>query len=358
MTFYKESESAKLISSSSVKIKRGIFGSMANADKDLVFKNTNAVGEIVDLGLSVKWASWNLGASSPEEYGDYFAWGETEGKVVFDWTNYSLCNGSATSLTKYNTKSTYGTVDNKTTLESEDDAAHVKWGGSWRMPTDEEWKELRENCTWTWTSDYNGTGVAGRIVTSKKVGYTDKSIFLPATGYKYGTSHDHLGTGGEYWSATISKGSPHNAYCSDFSSSGVGYDLDKRCNGRTVRPVCSESDFIQFADPIAKYACVEKFDSNGDGEVSYAEAAAATSLSGLFTNWDTVTLFDEIKYFTGVTSTEGVFDGLTKLKHITIPDWITTLGSFSECTALDTVELPAATPVAVVLVPVAGEMVT
>ncbi len=100
-------------------------------------------------------------------------------------------------------------------------------------------------------------------------------------------------------------------------------------------------DIIQFADPIAKYACVEKFDTNGDGEVSYAEAAATTSLSGLFTNWNTVTSFDEIKYFTGVTSTSGVFNGLAHLKHITIPDWITTLGTFQNCAALDTVSFPA-----------------
>lgn len=101
-------------------------------------------------------------------------------------------------------------------------------------------------------------------------------------------------------------------------------------------------DFIQFEDPIAKYACVEKFDTNRDGEVSYAEAAAATSMSGLFTDYNTVTSFDEIKFFTGVTSTSGVFTGCTKLTHITIPDWITTLGSFQNCSALETVVLPEA----------------
>ena len=100
-------------------------------------------------------------------------------------------------------------------------------------------------------------------------------------------------------------------------------------------------DVIQFEDPIAKYACVEKFDTNKDGEVSYAEAAAVTSLEGLFTDWNTVTSFDEIRYFTSVTSTENVFTGLTKLTHITIPDYITKLGTFQNCTALVKVVIPA-----------------
>lgn len=101
------------------------------------------------------------------------------------------------------------------------------------------------------------------------------------------------------------------------------------------------SSVIQFADPIAKYACVEKFDTNGDQEVSYAEAAAATSLDGLFTNWNTVSSFDEVKYFTGVKSTEGVFTGLSSLKSITIPEFIITLGTFQNCSSLESVTIPA-----------------
>lgn len=101
------------------------------------------------------------------------------------------------------------------------------------------------------------------------------------------------------------------------------------------------SDAIKFEDAAAKYACVEKFDANMDGEVSYAEAAAATSLANLFQNWGGVTSFEEICYFTSVTSTQTFFNGLTQLKHITIPDNITTLGTFQNCTALDTVKLPA-----------------
>ena len=91
--------------------------------------------EAVDLGLSVKWASCNVGATTPEDCGDYYAWGEIEEKENYDWSTYKWCNGSYDTQTKYCTNSSYGTVDNKTTLDLEDDVAHVKWGGSWRMPT-------------------------------------------------------------------------------------------------------------------------------------------------------------------------------------------------------------------------------
>ena len=109
----------------------------------------------VDLGLSVKWATCNVGATTPEGYGNYYAWGETKPKSTYDWSTYKYCNGDRYSMTKYCTNSEYGIVDNKTTLELSDDAAHVNWGGSWRMPTKAEQDELN-NCTWTWT------GPAGR----------------------------------------------------------------------------------------------------------------------------------------------------------------------------------------------------
>ena len=109
----------------------------------------------IDLGLSVKWASCNVGATAPEEYGGYYAWGETEEKSDYNWITYKHCNGSnETTMTKYCTDSSYGTVDNKTTLEQEDDVATVKWGGNWRIPTREELQELIDKCTWTWTT-YN-----------------------------------------------------------------------------------------------------------------------------------------------------------------------------------------------------------
>ena len=105
--------------------------------------------EAIDLGLpsGIKWASFNVGARAPEEYGGYYAWGETEEKEDYAADSYKWCNGSANTITKYCTKSSYGAVDNKTVLEPEDDVDYVIWGGDWRMPTYAELKELLNNCT-------------------------------------------------------------------------------------------------------------------------------------------------------------------------------------------------------------------
>ena len=189
--------------------------------------------EYMDLGLSVKWATMNVGASSPEDYGDYFAWGETEPKEVYDWSTYKYCNGSDNSLTKYNTSSSYGTVDNKTTLELSDDAARANWGGSWRMPTDAEMTELCEQCTWTWTSQ---NGVNGYKVTSKSNG---NSIFLPAAGWRHYSSLSDAGSNGRYWSSSLHMSLQDYAYSMYFDSSKVGRDNLSRSTGFPVRPVCS-----------------------------------------------------------------------------------------------------------------------
>ena len=164
-----------------------------------------------------------------------------EPKDNYSWSTYKLCNGSSSSLTKYNTSSSYGTVDNKTVLETGpngDDVASKKLGGKWRMPTDEEWTALRTDCTWTWTSNYNNTGIAGRIVKSNVSGYTDKSIFLPAAGYRYATSLSNVGSYGYYWSSSLNTDSPRNAWRVHFDYYGVyrGNGV-YRCNGQSVRPV-------------------------------------------------------------------------------------------------------------------------
>ena len=195
----------------------------------------------VDLGLSVKWAICNVGASNPEDYGDYFAWGETTTKATYDWSTYKYCNGSSSTLTKYCNKSSYGNngfTDNKTQLELSDDAAYVNWGGAWRMPTDAEWTELREQCTWTWTTQ---NGKTGYKVTSKKSGYTNNSIFLPAAGYRYDSSLYGAGSDGDYWSSSLDTDYPGGAWYVDFNSSLVRRDGDYRYNGQSVRPVLGES---------------------------------------------------------------------------------------------------------------------
>jgi len=194
--------------------------------------------EMVDLGLSVKWANMNIGATKPEEYGDYFAWGETSPKTDYSWSTYTYCKGTDNSLTKYCVGSYYGTVDSITTLEAADDAAHVNWGGNWRMPTQAEQEELYTNCTMTWTTNYQGTGIAGRIFTSNKTGYTDQSIFLPAAGYFGGTTLLDVGSSGQYRSSSLYTISSTYAWSlllqSNYGNASYGY----RYYGRSVRAVC------------------------------------------------------------------------------------------------------------------------
>ena len=191
--------------------------------------------EWVDLGLSVKWATCNVGATTPEEYGNYYAWGETTPKTSYNWSTYKWCNGSYTTMTKYCYKSTYGTVDDKTVLDKEDDAASVNMGGSWRMPTEAEQYELRNECTWKWTDDYNGTGVAGRIVTSKING---NHIFLPAAGFRVDSDLYSAGSYGRYWSSSLGTSYSDYAYGLIFNSDGVNWDYYDRYCGRSVRGVC------------------------------------------------------------------------------------------------------------------------
>lgn len=196
------------------------------------------VQEFVDLGLSVKWATCNVGATKPEEYGDYYAWGETETKTDYSSSNYKWYEDSCEfSLTKYNTNSyyDYGTVDGKYILDLEDDIAHVKCGGNWRMPTNAEQDELCNNCTWTWTTL---NGVHGYRVTSNKTGYTDRSIFLPAAGNYYDTRISFVGSYGRYWSSSRDTDDPSTVGFLGFDSGSVATYYDNRYRGLSVRPVC------------------------------------------------------------------------------------------------------------------------
>ena len=183
-----------------------------------------------DLGLSVYWAECNLGAEKSEEYGDYYAWGETETKSGYSWSTYKW-GTSSTSLTKYNTNSSNGTVDNKTVLDPEDDVAHVKLGGNWRMPTDEEWTELMTKCTWKWTTQ---NGVNGRLVTAPN----GNSIFLPAAGVRLDTDLYLAGNDGFYWSSSLYTDGPDYAWYGYFYSDGVHrFNNFYRYSGQSVRPV-------------------------------------------------------------------------------------------------------------------------
>lgn len=185
-----------------------------------IFKSYQYTGTIndhrwVDLGLSVKWASCNVGASSPEDYGDYFAWGETSSKSSYSSKNYKERN--LTLVTSNNGH----------------DAARENWGGSWRMPSKSEFEELIDNCTWKWTKqgDHYGYKVTSKI--------NDKSIFLPAAGCRRDSSIDNEGTSGTYWTATPGIGSrnPYYAFYLHFYNRDQGVGDYSRVLGLNIRPV-------------------------------------------------------------------------------------------------------------------------
>ncbi len=196
----------------------------------------------VDLGLpsGTIWATCNIGAKTPEDYGDFFAWGETtgydSGKTNFYWRTYKLCKGSENTLTKYCTDSSYGYkgfTDNKTELDLEDDAAYVNWGSAWRMPTIAQFEELI-NSSYTTTEWTTQNGVYGRLITSNT---NSNSIFLPATGWRYNSSLNDAGSYGSYWSRTLYTSSPDVARYLIFGSYGINMSYYDRCGGRSVRPV-------------------------------------------------------------------------------------------------------------------------
>ena len=223
----------------------------------------------VDMGLSVNWAPCNLGAETPEDYGDYYAWGEiipyySEGhsqdetctswrvredhpisEYGYHWTSYKWCNGTYDSLTKYCTSTNYGTIDNITELqrgektgETDDDAAHANLAGEWRMPTDEEWTALREQCNWQWKTTSDGYSHNGFLVTSTKTGNT---IFLPAAGNWFGSGLDWEGTYIYYWSSSLDPNRPHAAwYTYGTYNVSVRRGYTERRLGLSIRPVCDK----------------------------------------------------------------------------------------------------------------------
>lgn len=226
-----------------------------------------AVPEAIDLGLSsgLKWASFNLGASAPEEYGDYFAWGEVSpyyktldplswraGKAAgYDWTSYKWSGEATGKMTKYCTDPSYGQdgfTDGKTTLDPLDDVVSLRLDGKWRMPTLEDMDELRKKCTWTWTSV---NGVDGYRVQ----GPNGNSIFLPAAGLLDGTDITHEGTYGHYWTSSLYEEHPDQASNLVFESERSYLFADGREFGLSVRPVLD--------DPAAPEGEVVIWENNG-----------------------------------------------------------------------------------------------
>ena len=241
----------------------------------IVLKDMSPEGvEAVDMGNGLKWANMNVGATTVTGYGDYFAWGATkpfyvthdaygneitgqwiDGKTSYNWANYPFMQTGESSH-EYITKYTFADgqtggiwydgdafkgdngdgVEHKdfASYDYADDAARQNWGGSWRMPTDAEWTWLRENCIWTWTTQ---SGVNGMLVRSNVTGYTDKTIFLPAAGYRYGTNLGDKGSSGRYWSSSLYESPSWYARSVLFDAGGVSRGNNFRYYGQSVRPV-------------------------------------------------------------------------------------------------------------------------
>lgn len=191
------------------------------------------IGKYVDLGLSVKWAQVNLGATSREDFGDYFAWGETAPKEHYSEINYEWFDENL-MLTKYCSDVIYGRVDDKDVLDPEDDAATVILGEGWRMPTNIEFQELLDNCIWTWSTL---NGVRGYKVTSNVPGFTDKYIFLPAGGsYIYDepplTNYQCV-----YWTSKNFIRPCFESHCLNVKISNRVVSEELRWHGLNIRPV-------------------------------------------------------------------------------------------------------------------------
>lgn len=189
----------------------------------LTYNKDRANGhKFVDLGLpsGKLWATMNIGASTPEDYGNYYAWGELTGKSDYSWSTYKF--GSGSPFSKYD-------QDGLTTLELVDDVARIEWGGDWRMPTEADLQELTANTTSVWDSTRSG-----RTFTSKTNG---NSIFIPATGHYVGTSRDNVGTFCYLWSSSIGQASHNRAARLFFDSGYVGMSYDFRYVGFSVRGV-------------------------------------------------------------------------------------------------------------------------
>lgn len=204
-----------------------------NGLKDSIGVRPNDI-QAIDLGLSVLWASCNVGATRPAEYGNHYAWGEVEPKERYEWTNYKYSDGNDEDFTKYTTLMTpTRKPDNKVLLEADDDAAHANWGGTWRMPTREECSELLKKCTWE-LQTVDGTD--GYKVSSTTNG---NSIFLPFAGFKSKTSSFMTGRAFTYISASLNEEDVASAWGIEYYATQPALASCSRDRGHSVRPVCT-----------------------------------------------------------------------------------------------------------------------
>ena len=189
---------------------------------------------IIDLGLSsgTKWACCNVGADMPEDYGGYYAWGETEEKTIYNDITYQYCKGEDTDGDGLYDKNLVYKDLGDDIASTQYDVAHVKWGGYWRMPSVSQYIEVFKNCTSKWTTK---NGVNGYQFTGPNGG----TIFLPATGFQWGDQLLVPGTTGSYWLSTQSDSDLRFANFLSFVQGGVGWSSSRRRCGLAVRPVIS-----------------------------------------------------------------------------------------------------------------------
>ena len=184
----------------------------------------------VDLGLSVLWSDRNVGASSPSDYGGYYAWGETSTKRDYSWDTYQYFHDQDGNGEPYNNTANELTNIGSNIAGSRYDVARQAWGGGWKLPTKAQWEELANRCTWTWTTEGGHSGY-------KVTGPNGNSIFLPAAGCLFGSFFFSGGSYGGYWSSTLYESDAGNAWQLDFYSGGHVMDHGNRDYGHTVRPV-------------------------------------------------------------------------------------------------------------------------
>lgn len=232
--------------------------------------------DFVDLGLpnGVKWATYNVGATKPEEYGNHFAWGETEPKEEYYWETYKWYDSDSRTITKYCYSSSDGNVDYRQTLEDADDAASKNWGADWRMPNKGDIDELIKGCEWEWTNDFNGTGVAGQIGTSKTNGNV---IFLPATG-NYSGVLSGAGSYGYYWSRSLNTSNSKNAYYLTITTKHIDWNNDFRHHGRSVRAI---SKAEPTGVPTINDQALKVYAENGTIHINNAQANSFIQVSDL-----------------------------------------------------------------------------
>jgi surface protein len=301
--------------------------------------------EFVDLGLpsGTLWATCNVGANSPEEYGDHFAWGETEPKDCYNWDTYKWYDGTGSTISKYNN------IDGQHELLPEDDAASVNWGGtSWCMPSLAQMQELRNEdyTTSTWTTL---NGVNGRLIKSKING---QSIFLPASGVMVGDEFDYyarVGIRGDYWARTSQYLKETEAPTIYFYENIFDSAIRKRCDGCSVRPVIATSDtpvqaYAELLDGFMYFHYDDQWRSR-EGEVFDLNTGNEEPAWHGKVSQVQYVIFDESFADARPTSTYFWFNNMTNLKHINGINYLNTSmvttmrGMFSLCESLDEINL-------------------